>query len=386
MRRLRDSRCLGQSCRLAGSTSTEAFFVPAVLQAFAPISLVFLLSGMFSSGAFAANQPGDATGAEPPIPVPSSVGAGSSVASTTSGTGGGVKMLQGKAESISFKDRNFRAWQSSQFYQQGALALDRKNFKLAADLFKRAGNGFDMEGSEKFQAESLFAEAQSRRLLGQTDKASKLYQAAIDLFNEYDPLSPYLKAALDNLKKVSPSLAAQVSRDEARLKALTIPTSIMRVDRNVVLKGGLSDFGSQKLLAQKATSDVQSDYVNKTVHKAFVKMTCLETAELGSNSITAENRWYPLIANGRTVAIGASSDFLAPSISIKINERFYNVAVELPEIGSTKRTVFLLTDGNHIVAIEPSSEDMWSLVGDFKHAEPTFTWKKLKHFKKRKPV
>ncbi len=346
--------------------------------AMAATAFSMLLSAALTTAVFAGDD-GAATVSAAAVPSPISVSTQS-----TAGTTGGTRILQGKAEAISFKERNFRAWQSSQYYQQGALALDRKDIKLAADLFKRAGEGFDMEGSEKFQAEAKFAEAQARRLLGQTEKASKLYQAAIDLFNDYDPLSPYLKAAMDNLKKLSPQLSAKINTDEARLRALTIPTSIMRVDRNVMLKGGLSDFGSQKLLAQKATSDVQTEYVNQTIHKAFVKMTCLETAELGSNSITAENRWYPLIANGRTVAIGASQDFLAPSISIKINERFYTVAVELPEIGSTKKTVFLLTDGMHIVAIEPASEDMWNLVADFKHAEPTFTWKKLKHFKPKR--
>jgi hypothetical protein len=298
-------------------------------------------------------------------------------------TVGTSRVLQGKAEAVSIRDKNARALQGSQLYKQGAGAIDKKNYKMAADLFKRAGEAWDMDGSEKFQAQAKFAEAQCQRLMGQTDKASRSFQAAIDLFNEYDPLSPYLKAALDNLKKLSPKLTAQVNRDQARYRMLEVPNRIVTVDRNVTLKGGLSDFGSANLLAQKATADVQSDYVNKTVHKAFVRMTCLETAELGSNYQTAENRWYPLLASGRTVAIGASQDFLTPSISVKINERFYNVAIDLPDIGSTKRTVFLLTDGSHIVAIEPNSEDMWNLVGDFKHSEPTFSWKKLSHIHKK---
>jgi tetratricopeptide (TPR) repeat protein len=131
---------------------------------------------------------------------------------------GSSRVLQGKAEAVSIRDKNLRAYQASQLYKQGAAALDKKNYKLAADLFKRAGDLFDMDGSEKFQAQAKFAEAQSRRLLGQTDKASKLFQAAIDLFHEYDPLSPYLKAALDNLKKLSPNLTAQVTRDQAQLR------------------------------------------------------------------------------------------------------------------------------------------------------------------------
>ncbi len=343
-------------------------------------ALIFTVSavGAFSCSGIAApslaNQPND-SGFSGSLPVAGIASAAESV--------GTSRVLQGKAEAVSIRDKNARALQGSQLYKQGAAAIDKKNYKMAADLFNRAGVAWDMDGSEKFQAQAKFAEAQCQRLLGQTDKASRSFQAAIDLFNEYDPLSPYLKAALDNLKKLSPTLTAQVNRDQARYRMLEVPTRIVTVDRNVTLKGGLSDFGSANLLAQKATADVQSEYVNKTVHKAFVRMTCLETAELGSNYQTAENRWYPLLASGKTVAIGASQDFLTPSISVKINERFYNVAIDLPDIGSVKRTVFLLTDGSHIVAIEPNSEDMWNLVGDFKHSEPTFTWKKLSHIHKK---
>jgi hypothetical protein len=297
-----------------------------------------------------------------------------------------ANVLKGKAEmSTSRGNPELRAWQASQTYKQAIAALDGKNFKVAANLFKSAAGGFDQAGYEKYQAQALFAEAQSRRMSGQSKEASKCYQAAIDMFNEYDPLSPYLKPALDYLKKVSPNLKGKVDTQKARLDAILIPTRIMTVDRNVVLKGSLTDFGDQKLLAQKATADVPKGYVDETIHKAFIRMTCLETAELGSNYITAENRWYPLIASGKTVILSASNDFLAPSISVKINHRPYNVAVDLPGIGVNKRTVFLLTDGNHLIAIDPSTEDMWSLMSDFSKKQPKFAWKKLIHFKKKPP-
>ena len=275
-------------------------------------------------------------------------------------------VLHGKAEVTEItKDKNLKDWQAAQFYAQGTKALDAKKIKLAADLFKRAGDDFDAADDLKFEAQARYAEAQARRLLGEANKATKLYQRSIELFKEYDPLSPYLKPSLDYLKSVAPQLTGQVAMEKARLTLLTAPTRIVTVDRNVTLKAGLSEYGSNKLMAQKAVSDVSSNYVQNTIHKAFLRMTCLETAELGSNDITAENRWYPLITDGRTVTMSTTSDFMAPAIKVKINARYYNVTVDLPELGSNRRTVFLLTDGSHIVAIDPATEDMWSLVGDF---------------------
>jgi hypothetical protein len=292
--------------------------------------------------------------------------------------------LHGKAEVTTTKElSNLRAWQASQLYKRGVAALDSRDVRLAADCFKNASFGFEQPGFEKFEAQTKFAEAQARRLLGQAKESGRLYQAAIDLFNEYDPLSPYLKAALDNLAKVSPGLKGKVEHDKAKLRALVIPTRIMTVDRNVVLKGGLSKYGS-KLLAEKALIDVPSSYLNEVLHKAFIRMTCLETADLGSNYYTYQNRWYPLIASGKTVALAASSDFLAPSVQVKINARQYNVGIELPGLGNSKRTVFLLTDGNHIIAIDPATEDMWHLDYDFKQEPAKFSWRKLTHFKPKR--
>lgn len=314
---------------------------------------------------------------------PKGQSAGSQTQVDSGGTGAN-KMLYGTAEVAVTRDSNQRAWIASQLYRRGSAALDQGNYRLAADCFKQAGVGFDQMGFEKLQAQTAFAEAQSRRLLGEAKQSARLYQLAVDLFNQYDPLSPYLKAALDNLEKVSPSLKGKVEQNKARLQALKNPKAILTVDRNVVLKSGLSKYGSN-LLAEKQTADIPSDYVQNVIHKAFLKLICLETAELGSNYITAENRWYPLIANGKTVTVSASSDLMTPVISVKINERFFNIDVDLPDLGSSKRTVFLLTDKTHIIAIDPATEDMWHLIGDFKLEPPKFTWKKFTHFKPKPP-
>jgi hypothetical protein len=293
--------------------------------------------------------------------------------------------LEGRAQVNQVLDPN-ALLKAGQSYRQGVVALNANNIKFAAECFKRAGDLLEaIAGQEQFLGQARFAEAQSRMLLGQADAAARLYQAAIDLMKEYDPLSPYLKGALDSLKKLKPALSGSVARDEARLKALTNPTQIMIVDRDVRLKGRISDSGV-RLSAEKGTSEVESGYVRNTVHQAFLKMTCLETAELGSNYNTAQAKWLPLLANGKTASVTTSSDLNTPSISVKLNGRLYNVLVELPELSANRRTVFLLTDGSKVIAIDPSTEDVWLMIAKFGSIKgPEFSWKKLNHHKDKRP-
>ncbi len=295
--------------------------------------------------------------------------------------------LEGKAEVNTALDSKERAAKAGKLYKDGMAALNSRNLSLAADYFQKAGDAFEsIIGWERYLAEARYAEAQSRRLLGQTKQATILYKSAVDLFQEYDPLSPYLKPSLDELKKSSPALQGEVARAEAKLQAMIQSGRIVMVDRNVVLKGSITDSGTENLLAEKGTTDVTSDYLHKTVRQAFIKMTCLETADLGSNYNTAEAKWLPLIANGRTVTIGAASGFTAPIISVKLNGRFYNVSVDLPELSSSRRTVFLMTDGAKIVAIDPASGDVWLMIANIKEKTADFHWKKLHHRKdKRSP-
>jgi len=288
-------------------------------------------------------------------------------------------ILHGKAEIIEQHENVLHALEASRMYQRGVLCLSTKRFGVAADCFKSAGDQFALSsGNEKFLAESRFAEAQSRRMLGQKQAATQLYQEAVELFRQYDPLSPYLKAALDNLNISSPGLHGRVAQD--RLKALNAASSIQSVEREVYLKGGVIDSGSQ-WHAGKGTADVTNAFIKKTVLQAFVKMTCLETAELGSNYYTAADRYLPLKANGKTLALSASSGFLVPVIRIRLNGRFYNVGVDLPDLSSSRRTVYLVTDGKNVLAIDPATYDIWKLNAKFKKQNTDFEWLKLTHTK-----
>ncbi len=248
-------------------------------------------------------------------------------------------MLHGKAEIIETKDNRILAWQAAQVYKQGVLSLSEKRYAIAAGYFKSAGDSFAaLPGNERFLAESRFAEAQSRRLMGQKQTANKLYQEAVDLFRQYDPLSPYLAAALDNLYPSGRGLHGRLSLAESRWKALTAAANIQSVERDVYLKGQATQLdGGAQMHSGKATSDITEISIKKTVLQAFVKMTCLETAELGSNYYTAADRYVPLKANGKALVIAASSGFMAPIIRIRLNGHFYNVGVDLPDLSTNRK-------------------------------------------------
>lgn len=288
-------------------------------------------------------------------------------------------MLHGKAEVNEQTENRLLAAQAAQLYRKGVLALAAKKYADAAEYFRKAGIGYEAKsGNEKFLADATFAESQARRLLGQREEARRLCLQAIDLYRRYDPLSPYLKAAMDNLN--NPPLHGNVALFKARLKALEAATSIQSVDKDVYLKGSASDtdktFHSGKVIA-----DVTKASIEKTVLQAFVKMTCIETADLGSNYYTVADRYVPLQANGKALAISATSGFLAPVIQVKLNGHFHNVGVDLPDLSASHKTVYLVTDGRNVLAIDPGTYDVWKLYAKFNKQNDSFEWHKLTHKK-----
>jgi hypothetical protein len=154
------------------------------------------------------------------------------------------------------------------------------------------------------------------------------------------------------------------------------------VERDVYLKGQATQLdGSSQLHSGKVSSDITEISIKKTVLQAFVKMTCLETAELGSNYYTAADRYVPLKANGKALVISASSGFLAPIIRIRLNGHFYNVGVDLPDLSTNRKTVYLVTDERNVLAIDPATYDVWKLYAKFNKQNSQFEWRKLTHTK-----
>lgn len=284
-------------------------------------------------------------------------------------------LLQGNAE-VTELDQG-AAQRASQLYRRGLAALTGNNFSAAAALFKRAGEEFG-HGFEKYKADATFAEAQCRQQMGQMDESSHLYHEAKALFEQYNPNSPYLKACIDQLGSAFKMQTARMAPERRKLVGAT------QVDQAITLKGNVNDDGV-RMSGEKAILDVDKKFIKDSVHQCFVEMTCLETAEIGSNSTNAKNRWVPLMAYGKTAAMTATDDFFSPVIKVRINGKPYNINVVLPGLSSSQRTVLLVTDGEKIAAIDPGTNDVWLLEMKLKpnSNKGDFNWKKLLHQKSK---
>lgn len=303
--------------------------------------------------------------------------------------------LEGRAEVLHQNANNLDAWFAAQAYRKGTNALTASNFHAAADFFKQAGDGYEAAiGESKLLAESRFAEGQARRLLRQNAQAAKLFAMAAALFAKYDPGNPYLKAAINYLHTAP--LSGKVTAGSVQLRPLT---PVMAVDRSVPLKGKVTQFddgtklsalkdnefftgGAKRFLAEAATVDLSDAFVKKQVLKAFAKMNCLEFAALGGNSYTAPENYHALRSGGKTVIIGASDEFWTPVLHLSINSHAYGVSMGLPGMSKSSRNVMVLTDGQHVIAIDPRTNDTWFLKVTFARRGPDFTWLKLAHSRK----
>jgi hypothetical protein len=303
------------------------------------------------------------------------------------------KVLQGGV--ASFIQKSSEPTAGVDAYRQGWLALNQKNYNAAANYFNLAANQIsNANGVNSYVAEARFAEAQCRRLTGQYDRAKQLYQLSIDLFQEYDPSSKYLKAAVEALRELSKE------KPRRTFKALVPTPGIAKVDNNVVLSAkvtqldtgvSINDFAdgdffnrTRGMLPKTAAVNLTEDYTKKTILKAFAKMNCLETTAVGANYYSATSAYRPIKAEGRPIAVGASNDLLCPVAELKLNGQMYKVAMDLPDMSTASKNVLLITDGRTVIAIDPRTSESWKLIANFAHKNPDFSWWKLGAKKKRK--
>jgi hypothetical protein len=318
----------------------------------------------------------------------------------------GPKRLQGGAVVYQQRDPHLEVWRASQLYQQGAYALAMQDPRYAAECFKGSGDAFEGSiGEGRFLAESRFAEAQSRRLMGQIPQAARLFQISADIFRRTDPYNPYLIAALQNLqlfgyadKQIKAPPVKKAPPTPVKLKLQAIQPKVASIERT--LKGGVTqledgtlvaslhdtDFfnGSKKLLPKVAGCDLSDKFLKATIYNAFLEMTCLEFAALGANYTNAAEVFQPFLVDGKPAVIGASEDMWeSPTAKIAINGKEFNVSMALPGINKYSRNVALLTNGQNVLAIDPRKNDIWKLVPVFKDkGQSEFNWWKLTHTKK----
>lgn len=322
--------------------------------------------------------------------------------------------LQGGVEVKQFRNPQYDLYMANQAYYQASYMMQYQQFKLAADQYKRAGDGYLASvGPCQAMANARYGEAGARMLVKENAAAGKLFKEAVDLFQKYDPYSPFLKAAMDYSAKLNPPLAASAAatkpiegkvvkeepKKEQKLvfmvpKADKIEKSIPLNAKFTQLEDGTkiyslkaTDFfnGSKYLLPEAAALDLKEGFVNDTVYKAFLKMDCLEFSALGANYMTANNNYKPFKSGDKSVVIGASDGFWSPVVNLNINGKEYGVSMDLPGISKNSRNVVLLTDGSHVLAIDPRSLDTWKLVTSFNGKNADFSWWKLTHVKKSMP-
>lgn len=275
--------------------------------------------------------------------------------------------LEGKAEHTDYKLKS-----AKDVFKAAVNEMRKTDYKEAARLFKMAGAKFG-KGYETQRAEANYYEAGCLVMEGKNSKALKLYRRAWHLFKKHDPMNPYTKPILEQMCNLS------VSRMKLQEKYKLDKMAPILISRNITLVGHVKDDGKR----MSALLDVDQDFVDDSVHQCFVDMTCLETAEIGSNSTNALGRWLPLLAQKRTAVFSEKPDTANPVIKVKINKRFYTVNVDLPRLSSGLRTIMLVTNGEKICAIDPSTHETWLLKMKLEKNKRVshFEWKKLTHVK-----
>lgn len=299
-------------------------------------------------------------------------------------------------------------------YQQGWQLLNMRQFHYAADYFQMAGDQMEASGgASRYLAEARYAEAQTRRLIAQYDRSKALYKRAIAIFEQVDPTSFYLKAARDALKEMSPQedkpakpvksaplkAAVKKTAPPAKLTPMPVP-GVEKVASEVPLSGKITQLDngvainslhdgdffnrSRGTLTQTAAVDISDNFVKDVIHKAWAKMNCNETAEIGATHYSAPVFYKAIKSGGKPLAVGAGNDLLSPVAELKLNGKIYKVPMDLPHISPNSRNVLLITDDRTVLAVDPRTSESWKLNANFSKKVPEFNWTKLGKQKGRK--
>jgi len=279
----------------------------------------------------------------PAVPAAESSAASDSDSSTVTPSTGKRFLLQGKTEHVEFKLSEFEG------YKQGMAALDKRNYAGAETFFRAAAAKLD-DGYEKYRAECNFFEAKCLMMQGKFDQSKALLKSAIALFDKHDPSNPYRLAAQ---KQVADLLSGKARMDVAMMHAHTNLHQARVVDQNITFYSRVATDDSDPVLLR-----CDKEATASTIHDCFAEMTCLETAELGTNVGNAQGRWQPLLVKGEPAAFefGAKS----PVINVKVNGQTKEVPVNLPMVNGLRR-VLLATDNEKICAIDVDNNDTWLL-------------------------
>lgn len=284
-----------------------------------------------------------------------------------------IPPLQGKTEVMEL------ILEDQSLYKQAMIAIDKEDFGKAIiylqELIPQLGEGY-----EPYRAECMYYEAGCHQMLKRMNAAMDTYKKAFELFEKYDSSNPLRLRAWTQYTSLNPK-ALQGKVDQQNI-TLTPQRALIAIDPNAVLEVRENNRNIPIL----EVNDRQ--VLPVIVKECFSDMTCLETAEIGSNVTNADTRWMPLMASGRTAAFGLESGGGHPAFRVKVNGKSYLFDVILPEMAEGQRKILLVTNHEKICAVDVDSFDTWLLrMGRAKDGRiTTARWYKLTHKKTIAPT
>lgn len=280
-------------------------------------------------------------------------------------------------------------------YKQAMAAIEKGDYNQGALLLKELIPQLG-EGYEPYRAECMFYEAGCHEKLKRMNAAIDTYHKAFELFEKYDASNPLKGKAWNqyfSLKsdkaKLDAGLPLQGGVQQATfpLSAQNFPLTAQKpkfaqfsIDPSALLE--VKDNNPAVLL------DVYDPSVMpKIVKECFSEMSCLETAEIGSNVTNADQRWMPLQVQGGRAAAFSINGFANPGFRAKVNGRSYHFDIVLPQLTPGQRKILVLTNGEKICAVDVENFDTWLL--RMERAKDgrilTARWYKLEHKKPKAP-
>jgi len=236
-------------------------------------------------------------------------------------------------------------------YREAMTQLQKRNFSGAEHLFKKTAALLG-EGHEKYRAECLYFQAGCLVMMGKIEEATSLYKAAVNLFEQYDYGSPYKPIAITQLNDLH---SAKSAADKDKLySSIATQHARISIDQHIGLAGGVTGGNTIHPFLVR----VERTSIPETVYNCFAQMSCLETAEIGSNMTNAASRFQPLLVEGNPAAFAIGASY--PVINVKVNGHPYKINVKLPSLRGS-REILLVSDKEKICALDLNSYETWLL-------------------------
>ncbi|MBX9669219.1 MAG: hypothetical protein K2X93_16460 [Candidatus Obscuribacterales bacterium] len=280
-------------------------------------------------------------------------------------------------------------------YKQALKSINEEDYGRAVFYLKDLNAQLAEEGYEPYLAECTYLEAGCHQLLNRMNAAVDTYRKAFELFEKFDAQNPLKNKAwhqYSELKKLKAQEGVQQVSLQAGIDQTKLLAGIQKKHVPLVSQRGRFAIDPDALLVVNDNNRGALLEVNdrtvlpKIVKECFSEMSCLETAEIGSNVTNAEDRWFPLMVQGKSAAFSMNGSG-HPTFRANVNGRSYLFDVILPDLASGIRKVLLVTNKEKICAVDVDSFDTWLLrmqrANDGRVT--TARWYKLEHKKNHAP-